>query len=105
VDITAETIKKVAAEASILSSIRHKNIVNILGVSVLPPRYAAAVCVCRCACWWCHKSAVWTWAPRWVITKLFMNHYEGTRCIHLPALPPRTSLTVLPRVNPAFCYT
>jgi serine/threonine protein kinase len=39
VDITAETIKKVAAEASILSSIRHKNIVNILGVSVLPPRY------------------------------------------------------------------
>lgn len=37
-DITADTIKKVAAEASILSSIRHKNIVNILGVSVLPPR-------------------------------------------------------------------
>jgi hypothetical protein len=38
VDITAETIKKVAAEASILSSIRHKNIVSIFGVSVLPPR-------------------------------------------------------------------
>jgi serine/threonine protein kinase len=46
VDITAETIKKVAAEASILSSIRHKNIVNILGVSVLPPRY---VVFCACA--------------------------------------------------------
>ncbi len=43
-DITADTIKKVAAEASILSSIRHKNIVNIMGVSVLPPRYNSNLC-------------------------------------------------------------
>lgn len=38
VDLTADVIKRVAAEASILSSIRHPNIVNIFGVSVLPPR-------------------------------------------------------------------
>jgi hypothetical protein len=40
------------------------------------------------------------------IIKLFMNHYVGTRYIPvLRALPPHTSLTVLPRVNPALCYT
>jgi hypothetical protein len=39
VDLTAEVIRRVASEASILSSIRHPNIVNIFGVSVLPPRY------------------------------------------------------------------
>jgi hypothetical protein len=38
VDLTADVIKRVAAEASILSSIRHPNIVHIYGVSVLPPR-------------------------------------------------------------------
>jgi hypothetical protein len=38
VDLTTDVIQRVAAEASILSSIRHPNIVNILGVSVLPPR-------------------------------------------------------------------
>jgi hypothetical protein len=62
-DLTTETIKKVAAEASILSSIRHPNIVNIMGVSVLPPRYIVSnatrfffhsiiyfsrLCVCVC---------------------------------------------------------
>lgn len=40
-DLTADVIKRVAAEASILSSIRHPNIVNIFGVSVLPPRFVA----------------------------------------------------------------
>jgi hypothetical protein len=40
VDLTTDVIQRVAAEASILSSIRHPNIVNILGVSVLPPRLA-----------------------------------------------------------------
>lgn len=37
VDLTTDVIRRVAAEASILSSIRHNNIVNIIGVSVLPP--------------------------------------------------------------------
>ncbi len=44
-DLTTEVIKRVAAEASILSSIRHPNIVNIFGVSVMPPRYASTLCV------------------------------------------------------------
>ena len=39
-DLTEGTIKKLVAEASILSSIKHKNVVNILGVSVFPP------CIC-----------------------------------------------------------
>jgi hypothetical protein len=37
-DLTKDIIRKVAAEASILSSIKNPNIVNILGISVLPPR-------------------------------------------------------------------
>jgi hypothetical protein len=40
-----------------------------------------------------------------VIIKLFINHYEGTRCIPLCRITPHTSLTVLTRVNPALCYT
>lgn len=41
VDLTAEIISRIAAEASILSSINHNNVVKIIGVSVLPP----AVCL------------------------------------------------------------
>jgi hypothetical protein len=37
-DLTSDVIRKVAEEASILSSLKHPNIVSILGVSVLPPR-------------------------------------------------------------------
>jgi hypothetical protein len=37
-DLTKDIIRKVAAEASILSSISDPHIVNILGISVLPPR-------------------------------------------------------------------
>ena len=37
-DLTQDVIQRVAAEASILTSIQHPNTVNILGVSVLPPR-------------------------------------------------------------------
>jgi serine/threonine protein kinase len=40
-DLTQDVIRRVAAEAQILSMIKHKNIVNILGVSVLPP----SVCI------------------------------------------------------------
>lgn len=40
-DLTQDVIHRVAAEAQILSMIKHKNIVNILGVSVLPP----SVCI------------------------------------------------------------
>eukprot|EP00600_Ochromonadales_sp_CCMP1393_P010984 CAMPEP_0175000894 /NCGR_PEP_ID=MMETSP0005-20121125/2839_1 /TAXON_ID=420556 /ORGANISM="Ochromonas sp., Strain CCMP1393" /LENGTH=1630 /DNA_ID=CAMNT_0016255735 /DNA_START=161 /DNA_END=5053 /DNA_ORIENTATION=- len=45
-DLTVDTIKRVAAEASILSSIRHPNIVNILGVSVLPPSVCLILELC-----------------------------------------------------------
>ena len=38
-DLTTDIIMRVAAEASILSSIRHPNVVHIVGLSVLPPRY------------------------------------------------------------------
>jgi hypothetical protein len=37
IDVTQEIICRVAAEAQILSTIRHTNVVEILGVSVLPP--------------------------------------------------------------------
>lgn len=37
-DLTTDVIQRVAAEASILSAIRHKNVVNIYGVTVFPPR-------------------------------------------------------------------
>lgn len=40
-DVTEEIISRIAAEASILSSIKHPNVVEILGVSVLPP----SVCI------------------------------------------------------------
>lgn len=39
-DITMDVIQRIAAEASILSTLRHNaNIVQIYGVTVLPPRY------------------------------------------------------------------
>lgn len=37
-DLTEEVILRAEAEATLLSSIKSLNIVNILGVSVLPPR-------------------------------------------------------------------
>jgi hypothetical protein len=37
IDVTQEIICRVAAEAQILSTIKHTNVVEILGVSVLPP--------------------------------------------------------------------
>ena len=41
VDLTVDVIKRIAAEAQLLSLIRHPNVVDILGVSVLPP----SVCI------------------------------------------------------------
>ena len=41
VDLTLEVIKRIAAEAQLLSMIRHPNVVDILGVAVLPP----SVCI------------------------------------------------------------
>lgn len=46
VDLTTDVIRRVAAEASILSSIRHPNIVHIYGVSVLPPSVCLILEVC-----------------------------------------------------------
>ncbi len=46
VDLTADVIQRVAAEASILSAMRHPNIVNILGVSVLPPSVCLILELC-----------------------------------------------------------
>lgn len=59
-DLTEDTIQRVAAEASILSSIRNNpNVVNIMGVTVLPPRYClllyfetnSIICDYYCYCW------------------------------------------------------
>jgi hypothetical protein len=41
VDLTLDVIKRIAAEAQLLSMIRHPNVVDILGVAVLPP----SVCI------------------------------------------------------------
>jgi len=38
VDLTVDVINRVAAESQILSSLQSVNVVNILGVAVLPPR-------------------------------------------------------------------
>lgn len=46
VDLTTDVIRRVAAEASILSSIRHPNIVHIYGVSVLPPSVCLILEIC-----------------------------------------------------------
>lgn len=46
VDLTQDMIRRVAAEASILSSIRHPNIVHIYGVSVLPPSVCLILEIC-----------------------------------------------------------
>lgn len=46
VDLTTDVIKRVAAEASILSAIRHPNIVDIIGVSVLPPSVCLILELC-----------------------------------------------------------
>lgn len=45
-DLTADVINRVAAEASILSAIRHPNVVNIYGVSVLPPSVCLLLELC-----------------------------------------------------------
>lgn len=45
-DLTQEVIKRVAAEASILSSIKHVNVVNIIGVTVLPPSVCLLLELC-----------------------------------------------------------
>lgn len=45
-DLTREIIRRVAAEAQLLSSIRHPNIVEILGVSVLPPSVCLLLELC-----------------------------------------------------------
>lgn len=47
VDLTADVIQRVAAEASILSSIQHVNIVQIYGVSVLPPSVCLILELCQ----------------------------------------------------------
>ena len=40
-DLTSEEINKVAAEATLLNSVKNKHVVHIFGVSVLPP----SVCI------------------------------------------------------------
>lgn len=46
-DLTSDIIRRVAAEAQLLSSIRHPNIVEILGVSVLPPSVCLLLELCH----------------------------------------------------------
>lgn len=46
-DLTREIIRRVAAEAQLLSSIRHPNIVEIVGVSVLPPSVCLLLELCH----------------------------------------------------------
>lgn len=43
-DLTVEVIGRVAAEAEILSSVQHPNIIKIFGVAVLPPRFVCLHC-------------------------------------------------------------
>jgi hypothetical protein len=46
-DLTEDVIKRVAAEAQILSEIEHPNIVRIFGVSVLPPSVCILLELCH----------------------------------------------------------
>lgn len=46
-DLTQDVIRRVAAEAQILSMIKHPNIVSILGVSVLPPSVCILLELCE----------------------------------------------------------
>lgn len=46
-DLTENIIRRIAAEASILSSISHPNVVHIYGVSVLPPSVCLILEVCH----------------------------------------------------------
>ena len=46
-DLTADEIKRVAAESQILSSLRHPNIIEILGVAVLPPSVCILLELCK----------------------------------------------------------
>ena len=46
-DLTVDVIQRISAEASILSSIRHTNVVKILGVSVLPPSVCIILELCQ----------------------------------------------------------
>ena len=46
-DLTVETISRIAAEAELLSSVKHPNIVNIFGVSVLPPSVCILLELCK----------------------------------------------------------
>ncbi len=46
-DLTADVIRRIAAEASILSSIKHPNVVHIYGVTVLPPSVCLLLELCH----------------------------------------------------------
>ncbi len=47
IDLTQDIISRVAAEAQLLSSIKHPNVVEILGVSVLPPSVCILLELCQ----------------------------------------------------------
>ena len=46
-DLTEEDILRVAAEATILSSVKSINVVNIYGVTVMPPSVCVVLELCR----------------------------------------------------------
>jgi serine/threonine protein kinase len=46
-DLTEEVIQRVAAEATILSSLQNPNIIHIYGISVLPPSVCILLEVCE----------------------------------------------------------
>lgn len=46
-DITEDTINRIAAEVNILSQIKHPNVVHIFGVSVLPPSVCIVLELCQ----------------------------------------------------------
>jgi serine/threonine protein kinase len=46
-DLTIKIINRIAAEASILSAIRHRNVVGIFGVAILPPSICIVLELCK----------------------------------------------------------
>ena len=46
VDLNPEVIRRCSSEAQILSKLSHPNVVDIFGVSVLPPRYTSLLSFC-----------------------------------------------------------
>lgn len=100
VDLTADIIRRVAAEASILSSIRHANVVHIYGVSVLPP----SVCLILELCSFGSLSDIIRgYGFDWSTSQRYPLSLHRLDCLYL-ALGCARGLAAVHNFDPSLCH-